>query len=67
MTRRALTLAAPAVLLAQAQQPTVRGPQAPQAPGQELDAAREGQRRSASELAKVPLAMAVEPACHFKA
>jgi hypothetical protein len=66
MTRRELVIAAPAALLAQAQTPQTTPPQAPRNPEEELNAAREQQRRNAALLDKVALPMSTEPACHFK-
>ena len=63
-TRRKLAAAllGPAVALPQQQPPPL-----PRTPEEELEAARAQLRATAEALSKVPLAMAVEPACHFKA
>jgi hypothetical protein len=63
MTRRQLaaTLSVPALL---SQTPA---PPLPQNADEELSAAREQNRQISAQLAKFPLAMATEPATHFKA
>ena len=65
LTRRELAavLSVPSLL---AQTPIASGP-LPQNPQEELEATRELVRQNLSQLAKVPLPMATEPATHFKA
>jgi len=69
MTRRELVLAATATALA-AQNPQPPQPaesDAPRTPEQELSAAVQRMQQAAAQIDKVPLPMATEPACRFKA
>jgi hypothetical protein len=63
ITRRQLAAAVSASAASLAQQT----PPIPQNPDEELKAARDQNHQSAAQLAKFELAMAIEPAVHFKA
>jgi hypothetical protein len=67
ITRRAWGGAMLAAAAAAAQTPPGAAPSTPANPNDELQAARDQNRRGSEALAKVPLPMDTEPAFHFTA